>query len=75
MDASLIAQLGDELYAALTTRQVVPPLTSRYEDITIGDAYHIQQRLISRRLTEGARVIGKKIGVTSQAVMLSLIHI
>lgn len=69
MDKQLITQLGDELFTALTTRQVIDPLTSRYSDITIEDAYHIQQQMISRRIEKGERVIGKKIGVTSAAVM------
>ena len=69
MDAKLIDTLGNELYQAMTTRTVVDPLTTRYPDITIENAYHIQQRMLSRRLQAGERVIGKKIGVTSAAVM------
>jgi 2-oxopent-4-enoate/cis-2-oxohex-4-enoate hydratase len=69
MDKTLITQLGDELYTALTTRQVLEPLTNRHADITIEDAYHIQQRMLSRRLEAGEKVVGKKIGVTSAAVM------
>ena len=59
MDATLINQLGDELYNALITRQVIDPLTSRHADITIEDAYRIQQRMIARRLEKGERIIGK----------------
>ena len=69
MNSTLIEQLGDELYGALTACQVLDPLSSRHPDITIEDAYAIQQRLIARRLDAGERVVGKKIGVTSQAVM------
>ena len=69
MDAKTIEQLGDELYQALVSRQTIEPLTSRHADITIEDAYHIQQRMIARRLDQGEKVIGKKIGVTSKAVM------
>lgn len=69
MDQKLITQLGDELYAALTTRQVIEPLTSRHDSITIEDAYHIQQRMITRRIEKGEKIVGKKIGVTSAAVM------
>ncbi|MEY4730207.1 MAG: 2-oxopent-4-enoate hydratase [Pseudomonadota bacterium] len=69
MNNELITQLGDELYDALTACSVVDPLTTRHPEITIEDAYQIQQRLISRRLAAGERIIGKKIGVTSQAVM------
>ena len=68
MNSTLIEQLGDELYGALTACQVLDPLSSRHPDITIEDAYAIQQRLIARRLGAGERVVGKKIGVTSQAV-------
>jgi len=69
MDKNLITQVGDELYGALMSRQVLEPLTNRHADITIEDAYHIQQRMIARRLEQGEKVVGKKIGVTSAAVM------
>ena len=69
MTPALIEQLGDELYQALTQRQVLEPLTNRYADITIEDAYAIQQKMLARRLAAGEKVVSKKIGVTSQAVM------
>ena len=69
MDKTLINQLGDELYQALVSREVIAPLTERHPEITIEDAYHVQQRMIARRLEAGERVVGKKIGVTSRAVM------
>ncbi|MGE5492459.1 MAG: 2-oxopent-4-enoate hydratase [Actinomycetota bacterium] len=69
MDKQQIIQLGDELYEALAARRTVSPLTSRGLDISIEDAYHIQQQMLSRRLAKGEKVIGKKIGVTSKAVM------
>ena len=72
MEQDLINQLGDELYTALTTGEVLAPLTERHPDITIEDAYHIQQRMLARRLAAGETVIGKKIGVTSKAVMTML---
>lgn len=62
-------QLGDELFDALMAARMVAPLTERFPQLSIEDAYAIQQRLLSRRLQQGERIIGKKIGVTSQAVM------
>jgi len=62
-------QLGTELYQALRQSRMVEPLTTRYPDIDIGDAYAIQQQMLALRLNEGERVVGKKIGVTSKAVM------
>ncbi|MBS0468556.1 MAG: 2-oxopent-4-enoate hydratase [Proteobacteria bacterium] len=69
MAPALIEQLGDELYLALTQCQMLEPLTNRHADITIEDAYAIQQHMLSRRLAAGEKVVGKKIGVTSAAVM------
>lgn len=69
MDETLIDTLGGELFAALGERRTVAPLTERYAGIGIEDAYHIQQRMLARRLAAGETVVGKKIGVTSQAVM------
>lgn len=69
MDQQKITQYGDALYQALVERKTIEPLTNREADITIEDAYHIQQRMIARRVEKGERIVGKKIGVTSQAVM------
>ena len=69
MDQKTIESLGDRLFDALSSRTPIAPLTATYPDMTIEDAYHVQQRMIARRLEQGDRVIGKKIGVTSTAVM------
>ena len=69
MDQSTIEKLGDTLYEALVARQPIAPLTASHPDMSIEDAYHVQQRMIARRLENGERVVGKKIGVTSKAVM------
>ncbi len=64
-----IEELGDELYDALRTRRTLAPLTERWPDITIEDAYHVSLRMVRRRIEDdGERIIGKKIGVTSRAV-------
>jgi|TARA_R110000868_G_scaffold143127_1_gene360902 2-oxopent-4-enoate/cis-2-oxohex-4-enoate hydratase len=68
MNEADIKQAGDELYNALVTRTTLRPLTERYPDITIKDAYHISLRMNERRIEAGERIIGKKIGVTSKAV-------
>lgn len=68
MEQQLITQLGDELYEALSGGKTIAPFTSRYPDITIEDGYHIQQRMLARRIEAGESIVGKKIGVTSKAV-------
>ena len=69
MSPNKIQQYGDELYDSLMSRVAIDPLTNREADITIEDAYQIQLRMIERRLQQGEKVVGKKIGVTSKVVM------
>ncbi len=69
MDKKIITDLGDELYSALKNRQMIDPLSSRYPDMTVEDAYQVQERMIARRIEAGERIVGKKIGVTSKVVM------
>ena len=63
-----ISAEGRKLYDALRTRSTVSPLIARDPSLTIDDAYAISLDFLKRRLADGERVIGKKIGVTSKAV-------
>ena len=56
------------LYAALRDRRPLSPLIERDPALTIDDAYAISLAFLKRRLADGERVVGKKIGVTSKAV-------
>ncbi len=69
MDTQLIHHLGDELYKAMVARTTIAPLTTTHPEITIEDAYQISLRMLENRVAAGEQVIGKKIGVTSKAVM------
>ncbi|NIB42330.1 2-oxopent-4-enoate hydratase [Pseudomaricurvus alkylphenolicus] len=68
MNKNIIEQLGDELYQALRSQTTLPPFTERYTDISIEDAYRISLRMVKRRIEDGERIIGKKIGITSEVV-------
>lgn len=68
MNIELIQSLGQELHEAMARRRPVEPITERYQDVTIEDAYQIQLAMIKHRLDAGAAIIGKKIGVTSRVV-------
>jgi len=68
IEPSIITSLGDELYDALIAGETVPNLRDRTPGIDIVDAYRIQERMITRRLESGEKIIGKKIGVTSKVV-------
>lgn len=69
MNEEKIARYGDELYDAFARGIAVEPLTNREPGITINEAYRIQLRMVARRVDAGEKVVGKKIGVTSQVVM------
>ena len=61
-------KLASELFNALKGRYCLDPLTNRYPEISIDEAYSISLKLLEKRLKEGEKVIGKKIGVTSRVV-------
>lgn len=69
MDPTRITGFGDALYEAMTSRQPIAPLTTQSPEITIDDAYRISLRMLERRTAAGEIIVGKKIGVTSAAVM------
>ena len=65
VDKVQIENLGNALHEALLNRETVEPLTERFPDIEIPDAYQISLHMLNRRVDAGERVVGKKIGVTS----------
>lgn len=70
---SQISAYADELYNALRQRQMIAPFSERTPEMTIEDAYAVSNLLLDKRIKlDGEKVIGKKIGVTSQAVMKML---
>lgn len=57
--------------AMLEAERTVTPcvqLTTTYPDITIEDAYAIQEKVIAARIAAGRRMRGHKIGLTSKAM-------
>ena len=68
-DAATIDRLGTELFEALRDRVTVAPLSARHRDLSIDDAYEVSRNFLEKRLsTNGEKVVGKKIGVTSKPV-------
>ncbi|MFC6634317.1 fumarylacetoacetate hydrolase family protein [Microbulbifer taiwanensis] len=65
-------ELGRELYLALRDCRSIEPLTERFPQMTIEDAYRISEVMLELRLEDGEKVVGKKIGVTSDAVQQML---
>jgi 2-oxopent-4-enoate/cis-2-oxohex-4-enoate hydratase len=72
MSERLRDQHASELYRALREGHTLAPLTERWPEISIEDAYHISRRILERRVADGQAIVGKKIGVTSRAVQQML---
>ena len=61
-------ELAADLAQAERSREPIAPLTAAHPDIDVVDAYEIQLINIRRRIAEGARVLGHKVGLSSLAM-------
>ncbi|HET7664505.1 MAG TPA: 2-keto-4-pentenoate hydratase [Mycobacterium sp.] len=61
-------QLAADLAQAERSRVSIAPLTDGNPDIGVVDAYQIQLINIRQRVAEGARVVGHKVGLSSEAM-------
>ncbi|KKK39249.1 2-keto-4-pentenoate hydratase [Mesobacillus campisalis] len=48
--------------------RAVSPLTELYSSLTVDEAYQVQLKTIEQKVSEGQRIVGKKIGLTSFAM-------
>lgn len=65
-------QAAADLLAAERTGQQIRLLTLRHPDMTMDDAYEVQNAIYRAKLAAGRDVIGWKIGLTSKAMQYSL---
>ncbi len=68
MNEQNLRRLADALWDAQRNCAAVDPPTEICPELTCGDAYGIQMLNIRRKTAGGAKVIGKKIGLTSLAM-------
>ncbi|WP_109528040.1 2-keto-4-pentenoate hydratase [Nocardia aurea] len=66
------AAAAASLLGAYNDGHPVEPLTEKYSDLTLDDAYAIQLLQIDERLRAGATVKGHKVGLTSAAMQKQL---
>ncbi len=72
MEESLIREIALKLIEAQEKKAPITPLTEQYENITVVDAYRVQQAVVKERLAQGRKIVGKKIGLTSEAIQKML---
>jgi 2-oxopent-4-enoate/cis-2-oxohex-4-enoate hydratase len=71
-DQQTTDRLADELYGALRSGVTIPLISKRHPDVTVDEAYRVSLSVLNRRLADGEKLIGKKIGLTSQAMQQML---
>jgi 2-oxo-3-hexenedioate decarboxylase len=59
--------LADRIWEAVRTTTAISPLTDTHPELTIADAYDIQDGVIDRHLASGTRIAAAKLGLTSRA--------
>ncbi len=62
---------AESLLKAEQTRVVIPQLSKTHPAMTLEDSYDVQRRYAGLRVKNGARVIGRKIGLTSRAMQMA----
>src|SRR2546421_358172 len=62
-DSEMIQSVAKELRTAEEQRRPVAPVAGRFGDLTVADAYAVQQANIDLRLAAADRILGRKIGL------------
>ena len=71
LDSTQVQDLAARLDAAERDRRQLRQFSADHPDITITDAYAIQQAWVEMKVARGARLKGHKIGLTSRAMQRS----
>ena len=68
LDANQIDAAANELYQAEKNREQIDPITLSYPQLSIEDAYAIQNSWVTKKINDGEKIVGYKIGLTSRAM-------
>ena len=71
LDASIIQHAAARLDQAERSREQVGQFSLEHPAITIEDAYAIQRAWVARKIADGRKLVGHKIGLTSRAMQVS----
>jgi 2-oxo-hept-3-ene-1,7-dioate hydratase len=64
-------EAADAILRAGLSRELCPQPSKTWPGMTLEDAYDVQRRWADARIAQGARIVGRKIGLTSRAMQLA----
>ena len=67
-----ISEIAEILQKAAKTNRPCPPIRGFFEGKDLEKAYRVQQFIIEEKLKSGQKIVGKKIGLTSEKVQAQL---
>ena len=68
ISAELALELAKQHEWARREVKSIDPITVEHPELTIDDAYAVQQAWVALQISEGANLVGRKIGLTSRAM-------
>jgi 2-oxo-hept-3-ene-1,7-dioate hydratase len=72
LSADDVTAAANALYEAEQNRRQIAPLTLAHPDMDMDDAYAVQKAWVDRKLADGRKVTGYKIGLTSRAMQMAM---
>ena len=67
-----IETAANRLYEAERRREQIRPISMSLPDMSLDDAYAVQKAWVDRKIAEGRKVTGYKIGLTSRAMQMAM---
>ena len=67
-----ITTAAKDLYEAEIARRQIDPVTLTHPDMDMDDAYAVQTAWVDRKIADGRKVVGYKIGLTSRAMQRAM---
>jgi 2-oxo-hept-3-ene-1,7-dioate hydratase len=67
-----ITAAAAQLYEAERNRVQITPLTLGHPDMDMDDAYAVQKAWVDRKIADGRKIAGYKIGLTSRAMQMAM---
>jgi 2-oxo-hept-3-ene-1,7-dioate hydratase len=71
LSEAILRQCAQDLYNAEMTQTLIPQLSKTHPNMTLQDAYVVQEYWAQIHTYNGAKIVGHKIGLTSRAMQMA----